>query len=415
MRGNQAEASVTAFDATVVRLAGVVPASEATAAVGRRRYLHAGPPVALDELPGPMRAALAGAMVFEGEARDLAEADRILAAGDVELSPCQDAGGVGAMAGIVTPNMPVVLAEAEDGATAFSPVNEGLGRALRFGSNDEATLQRLRRLRDDVAPLIDRAVRATAIDLTNLMAEGLRRGDECHNRNVASSAALLLQMTPRMIRLARPDEDPAGVLEQLSANPHFFLPFSMAACKALADGGHGIARSPVVTAMAANGIRFGIQVSGLGTTWFTAPAPVGEPKLFPGYSIGDAQPAMGDSFITETVGLGAFALSAAPAIAAFVGGDPREASARVDEMRRICAGTSSRFLLPFDGFRGTPVGIDVGLVAATGVAPLANNGLAHREPGRGQVGAGLTRLPLEPFIWAARALRASSPLAGSPS
>lgn len=403
--GDPSAKTVAAFDTTRVHLVGIAPASEVTPAVGRRRYLHSGPPIGLEEIPGPMRGALLGALVFEGEARDLEGAARILHAGDVEISPCHDAGAVGAMAGIVTPTMPVIVVETGTGRMAFSPINEGLGKALRFGSNGAETIERLKWLRHSFAPLANRAIRREGeIDLTEFQAEGLRRGDECHNRNVASTAALLIRLAPQFIREARKTDDAAGAIEHASSNPHFFLPFSMASCKAIADAGHGVEGSPIVTAMAGNGRRLGIRVSGLEDRWFFAAAPVGDPKLFPGFSINDAQPTMGDSFITETVGLGAFALSASPAICSFVGGDPARAHESVAEMRKVCTASSSRFLLPFERFHGTPVGIDVRKVAETGIAPLTNNGLAHREPGRGQVGAGLTRLPLHPFVEASRAL-----------
>jgi hypothetical protein len=403
--GDPSGKTIAAFDTTRVHVVGIAPASEVTSAVGRKRYLHSGPPISLEEVPGPMRGAILGALVFEGEAPDLEGAARLLRAGDVEISPCHDVGAVGAMAGIITPTMPVIVVETGAGRIAFSPINEGLGKALRFGSNDAETIERLGWLRHSFAPLADRAIRGDGeIDLTEFQAEGLRRGDECHNRNVASTAALLIRLAPQFIRHARKGDDPARAIEYASSNPHFFLPFSMASCKAMADAGHGVEGSSVVTAMAGNGRRLGIRVSGLKDRWFLAPAPVGNPKLFPGFSIDDAQPTMGDSFITETVGLGAFALSASPAICSFVGGDPARAHESVAEMRKLCVGSSSRFLLPFERFAGTPVGIDVRKVAETGIAPLTNNGLAHREPGRGQVGAGLTRLPLDPFVEASRVL-----------
>ena len=398
--------SLAAFDQTTARLVGVVPAGDVSPIVGRRRYLHAGPPP-LDPagVPGPMRGALLGALLLEGEADDLDGAAAILDGGDLELVPCHEAGAVGAMAGIVTPGMPVVVVEGDGGATAFSPLNEGLGRALRFGSHDDDTLARLAWMRDGAAPLLDRALTAAGgIEITGLQAEGLRRGDECHNRNVASTANLVLRLVPGILRAARAGDDPAAVVEWAAANPHFFLPVSMAAAKAIADRGHGIPGSPVVTAICGNGNRCAIRVSGLGDRWLDGPAPLGEPRLFPGFTPAEAQPMMGDSYITETVGLGAFALSASPAITAFVGGDPTRVVEYVAEMRQICAGTSSRFLLPFEGFRGSPIGIDVHRVAATGIAPLVNNGLAHRDPAPGQVGAGLTRLPLEPFRDASRLL-----------
>lgn len=382
----------------------MLPAGAVSDAVGPRRYLHAGPPVALEELVGPMRSALLGALVFEGEASGLEEAEEILAAGEIELAPCHSADGVGAMAGIVSPQVPVVVVQGEAGRRCFAPLNEGLGEALRFGSTGPHVLQRLRWMTDVLAPTLDRALRELrGLDLVAMQAEGLRRGDECHNRNVASTAALLVALAPTIVRTAA-SETAAATLDFLAGNPHSFLSFSMAAAKAVADAAHPACEPGLVTAIAANGVRVGVRVSGAQEPWFTAPAPLGSPRFFPGFSAEDACPMMGDSFITETVGLGAFAASAAPAIAAFVGGTPALAARRVAEMRQICCGQSSRFLIPSEEFRGTPLGIDVRAVRRLGIAPVVNNGVAHRIGGRGQIGAGLTRLPLEPFAEAADAL-----------
>jgi len=394
-----------ALDTTAAVAVGVRTAQEVCAAVDRRTFLHAGPPIEPDEVVGPARGALVGALLFEGEAADAAEAERLLQRGEVSLLPCHDAGAVGAMAGVVSPGMPVVLVETGTGARTFSPLNEGLGKALRFGSHDEAVLERLGWMAEVAGPLLDAALQDVGgLDVTALQAEGLRRGDECHNRNVASTAGVLARLAPSIVRRAASAADAADVCAYVAGNPHFFLSFSIAAGKAVADAAAQAGDPGVVTAMAANGRSFGIRVSGLGDRWFLVESPVGEPKLFPGFTLGDVCPAIGDSYITETVGLGAFALSAAPALSELVGGDPTESTALTDGLRRICRGTSSRFLVPYEGFRGTPLGIDVRLVAETGIAPLVNNGLAHRLPGMGQVGAGLTRLPLDPFVAAADAL-----------
>jgi hypothetical protein len=400
-------AGVAALDTTTVRAVGVRPAATVCPEVGPRRYLHSGPPIALADVVGPARGALYGALVFEGEATDVAEAERMIARGEVEILPCQAVGAAGAMAGIVTPRMPVVVAEAGDGAQTFAPLNEGLGRALRFGSYDDDILARLRWMRDVAAPLLDEAIDdVEGVDVTGLQSEGLRRGDECHNRNVASSAALVAQLAPSIVRRCEDTGAAADLLGFMAGNPHFFLSFSIASAKAIADAAHGAAEPGLVTAIGANGRSLGVRVSGLGDRWFLADAPVGTPKLFPGYALSDACPAMGDSYLTEVVGLGAFALVAAPALSRFTGGDPTQSPAIVDELRRITRATSTRWLIPSEGFAGTPIAIDVARVQRTGVAPLVNNGLAHRTPGVGQVGAGLTRLPLEPFAEAAAALAA---------
>jgi hypothetical protein len=399
-----AGAALLALDRTIAVAVGIRPASEVCDSIGPDTFLHAGPPIDVHDVVGAARGALVGALLLEGFAADAAEAERMLDRGQLTLLPCHEVGAVGAMSGVVSPTMPVVVVETETGARAFAPLNEGLGKALRFGSYDDDVLQRLTWMSRVAGPLLDAALQDVGgLDVTALQAEGLRRGDECHNRNVACTAAVLAKLAPSIIRHAS-SSDAADVCSYVAGNPHFFLSFSIAAAKAIADTAERTDDPGVVTAMGANGRSFGIRVSGLGSRWFLGDSPVGEPKLFHGFTLADVCPAIGDSYTTEAVGLGAFALSAAPALSEFVGGDPTQSSELVAQLRRICRGTSSRFLIPFEGFRGTPLGIDVRLVVETGIAPLVNNGLAHRLPGMGQVGAGLTRLPLEPFAAAASAL-----------
>jgi hypothetical protein len=350
-----------------------------------------------------MRGAIIGGLLFEGEAKDVAQAEAIIDNGEIELTPCHHAGGLGAMAGIITPNMPVVVARSAR-HTTFAPLNEGTDGAVRYGSYDDKTLNRLRWMATDMVAVLDEAVQSSdPIDLVEVVTEALRRGDECHNRLIATTGSLIVRFAPAFIRSKR-SEAAAEVATFMAGNGHFALPFAIAMAKALALSAADIAGSPIVTAMAANGREFGIRVSGTGDRWFVAPSPVGEPKLVPGATMADVTPTMGDSMIAETVGFGAFAMTAAPAIMSFVGGTAAEARAMVQEMRGICAGTSSRFLIPAEEHRGTPIGIDVHKVRKAGTAPVINNGMAHRLPGRGRVGAGITRVPIEPFIAASEAL-----------
>ena len=404
---NAARESIAAMDTADVHLAGVRPAHEVTDLVGKRRFLHAGPPVELDNVVGPMRGAIIGGLIFEDDAADPAAAEAIIDSGGVELSPCHAAGALGAMAGIVTPNMPVVVARSDRFQT-FSALNEGTGGAIRYGSFDDATIAKMRWMAEVMAPALNSAVEATEpIDLVDLVGEGLRRGDECHNRLAATTTNLLARLAAPMIEAAGPDAATA-TLRALVDNPHAALPFAIATAKAMALHAADVAGSPIVTAMAANGREFGIQVAGLGDRWFTAPSPVGTPVLADGVSIDDVNPTMGDSLIAETVGFGAFAMPSAPAIMSFVGGTFEESLGIVEEMRSICEGESSRFLIPALNHRGTPVGINVHRVRESGVAPVVNNGLAHREAGRGRAGAGITRVPTEPFVAASEALASAA-------
>jgi hypothetical protein len=400
--------SVAALDATKVHLVGVRPAGEVTNEVGRRRFLHAGPPIRLEDVPGPMRGALIGGLIFEGEAKDVAEAEAILDAGELELLPCHDAGALGAMAGVITPSMPVVVAKSA-GHTTFSPLNEGTGGAVRYGSYDDETLARLRWMASDMACVLDDAIQATdPIELAGMVAEGLRRGDDCHNRLIATTASLIVRLAPALIASGRNRDAVSRTVAIMAGNGHFALPFAISAAKALTLAAADIADSPIVTTMSGNGREFGIRVSGLGDRWFLCPSPIGEPKLIPGGKMEDVNPTMGDSMISETAGFGAFAMSAAPAIMSFIGGTVEQGTRMVAEMRQICSGTSSRFLIPAEEHRGSPIGINVHRVRETGISPMINNGLSHRLPGHGRIGAGVTRIPVEPFIEASRALEAKA-------
>jgi hypothetical protein len=385
-----------ALDTTQAFLRGVRPAAAVTDAVSSRQYLHAGPPVDLQDLAAPMRGAVVAALLFEGEASTPEEAGAIIDAGDLSLRPCHEVAGVGAAAGVVSPGIPVVVAASSDGRTAFAPLHEGAGPSVRYGAFGPETLGNLRWLADELAPALDAAIAGSGpIELTALQAEGLRRGDECHNRSVASSAALALQLAP-VIAAAR-GSSASALLTALAANGQFFLSFSMAAAKVVGDAAHAIGCTGLVTAIAANGRQVGIRVSGAGDRWFLADAPFGRPRILDGFRPEDASALMGDSFATEVIGLGAMAASAAPAISSFLGTDPLQAADDVAEMRRITLAASSRFLVPQERFAGTPLGIDVRKVRDTGIAPLVHGGFAHREAGIGMVGAGQVRLPMEPF------------------
>jgi hypothetical protein len=243
-----------------------------------------------------------------------------------------------------------------------------------------------------------------ALELKPLMAQALHMGDEVHNRNVAASSLLIRRLVPALLKSDASAADAASVIEFIAGNDHFFLNLSMAACKAMLDAAHGVRGSSMVTAMARNGVEFGVRVSGLGEQWFTAPAPVVNGLYFPAYTISDAAPDLGDSAITETAGIGGFAMAAAPAIVKFVGGSAQDALSNTLEMTHITLRRNSAFTLPALDFAGTPACIDARRVVDTGILPVINTGIAHKEPGVGQIGAGVTRAPLECFTRALVAL-----------
>jgi Protein of unknown function (DUF1116) len=377
----------------------------------RRLMLHAGPPVEWQRMCGPLRGAVCGAIVFEGWAPDLAAAEALAASGGIEFAPNHHFGAVGPMTGITTKSMPLLVVENRAfNNRALCALNEGLGKVMRFGGNDAEVLTRLAWLRDEFGPLFGLALRsAGGIGLNPLIARGLAMGDEMHQRNVACSSLLLRALAPHFARAATHSELLAKAFEFIGGNDQFFLNIAMAMGKSILDPARGVAGSSIVTAMSRNGTDFGIRVAGLGDAWFTAPVEMPQGLYFPGYSAADANPDIGDSAILEAVGLGAFAMAAAPAVAGFVGaGGFAEALAYTRAMREICATRNPKWGIPALEFTGTPAGIDVRRVVESGIAPAINTGIAHRLPGVGQVGAGVARAPLACFEQALLALAADA-------
>jgi Protein of unknown function (DUF1116) len=388
-------------------LVDVVLAREAVPALaGERRILHAGPPIAWHDMCGPVKGAIAGAMVYEGWAASPEEALALAAAGSVALAPAHDHAAVGPMAGIISPSMPMwVVENATAGNRAYCNFNEGLGKVLRFGANSAAVIERLQWMGSELYAAMKPAVRRLGgLQLKPIMAQALHMGDEVHNRNAAATGLLLKRLLPALLAAEMDNASLRRVIEFIAGNDHFFLNLSMASCKAMLDAAAGVAGSSMVTVMARNGVNFGIQLSGTGRRWFQAPANPVDGLFFPGYGVADAAADLGDSAITETAGLGGFAMAAAPAIVQFVGGTPADATENSRRMRAITVGTNPAFTLPALNFGPTAAGIDARLVLDTGVLPIINTGIAHREAGVGQIGAGVTTAPMDCFIEAIDAL-----------
>ncbi len=383
-----------------IRLAGdVVPGLE-----GKSVY-HAGPPVAWDRMCGPMRGAIIGACLFEGWARTPEEAVALAEADKLRFDSCHNNRAIGPMAGIITPSMQVhvVRNEAFDIET-YSTLYMGIGKVLRHGAYDQSVLDRLVWMNRDLGPLLRDAIRrAGGIDLKNIVAQALQMGDELHNRNKASNSLLLVALVPHLVASGRASEVETAATF-IDGAGHFVLNSVMAGCKGMLDAGSGVEGSTVVTAIARNGVETGIRVSGTGDRWFTAPAPMIEGVYFPGYGPDDANPDLGDSAITETAGLGSFAMAGAPAVVQYIGGTPQFAVETTMRMYEITAGEHETFQIPNLNFRGTPFGIDVRKVVETGITPVINTGIAHRNPGVGQIGAGLTEAPMGCFVQALEAI-----------
>ncbi len=361
--------------------------------------LHAGPPISWERASGPMRGAITGALIFEGKARDEAEAEALVTSGQIKLEPCHHHQAAGPMAGVICPSMSVyVLEDRTHGSSSYSNLNEGYGKVLRYGAYSEEVLTRLRWMEDVMAPVLGAAIEASGgIDLRALLAEALHMGDEGHNRNKAGSILYTAKLAPYIAKAAPNPNVAAEIIQALGENALSVLNPVMAACKAMADAAHGIEGSTIVTVMARNGTDFGIRVSGLGDRWFTAPVAVPQGLYFPGFEAEDASGDIGDSTITETAGIGGFAMASAPAIVTFVSGTPKDALNATLEMYEITSAEHKYFTMPPLDFRGTPVGIDIRKVVETGITPRVNTGIAHKDAGVGQIGAGLVRPPMAMF------------------
>ncbi len=379
-------------------LVGMGIAKDVVPGMEDRMLLHAGPPIEWERMCGPMRGAVMGAIVYEGWAETYEEAEKMAASGEIKFDPCHHHHLVGPMAGVTSPSMPVFIVKNETfGNLSYATQNEGLGRVLRYGAYGDDVLERLRWMEKELYPALKRALEVTGpIDLRSILAQALHMGDEGHNRNRAATSLLLRQISPAVIETS-PKEVAIAVLKFIDSNDHFFLNLSMAALKAMVEPAEGIAGSTVITVMARNGTDFGIRVASMPDRWFTAPAPIVKGLWLPGYSEEDANPDIGDSSITETVGCGGFAMAAAPAIVRFVGGSASLALSVTQEMYQITVGEHEFFTVPVLNFRGTPLGIDVRKVMASGILPFINTGVAHKKPGIGMVGAGLVRAPKKCF------------------
>ena len=368
---------------------------------------HAGPPVSWQNMCGPMRGAVIGASMFEGWAKSPEEAIAIAESGKLKFDSSHHHRAIGPMSGIITPSMQVnVVRNERFGLETYSTLYMGTGKVLRHGAYDETVMAKLRWMNHELAPLLKAALQAAGgIDLMALVAQAVQMGDELHNRNKASNPLLITRLAPHLVATGERDK----VIEALNFIDnagHFILNMVMAGCKGILDAGSGIPDSTIVTTIARNGYETGIRVSGLGDRWFTAPAPQIKGVFFPGYGPEDANPDMGDSAITETLGLGSLAMAGAPSVVQYVGGTPEFAVETTMNMYEITVAENKSFKMPTLNFRGTPLGIDIRKVVKTGITPVINTGISCKRPGVGQIGAGLTAVPMLCFEKAIEAFAA---------
>ena len=361
--------------------------------------LHAGPPVTFERMSGPTKGAMIGALLFEGKAKNPEEAEKLLKSGKIEFSPCHEHMCAAPMAGVISPSQLVYVIENQThGIKCYSNLNEGRGKVLRMGAYSEDVLEKLRWMEAVLGPTIKTALEAMGgIDVRAILAKALHSGDDGHNRLDTASLLWTTQLAPYIAKTAKNTETAFEVTKFLGENALSILNPVMAGCKTMTAAGHNIEGSTIVTIMSRNGTDWGIKVSGLGDKWFTAPSPVVKALYFPGFTEKDACPDIGDSVITETAGIGGFAMATAPALVTFVGGEPRDAINTTLDMYEITEGEHKQFTIPFLDFRGTPTGVDIRKVVEKQITPRVNTGVAHKDPGVGQVGAGVVSAPMKCF------------------
>lgn len=384
------------------------PAIEVLPGMSRETVLTSGPPMRWSDYSGGQRQAILGGALFEGLARDRAEAERKLASGEIKIGGCHDHAAVGSLAGIYTASMPVFIVENRTfGNTGYCNMYEGTNpRRLNYGVYDDGVRERLIYVQDQIAPIMGEAIRRSGgIPLKPLMKRALHMGDELHSRNTAAALLFARELFLTFIDMA--STHAASVKEVLKAmtdDHYFFLRLSMAAAKATADAAHGIEGSSVVTAMAFNCAHFAIRVSGLGDTWFAGPHADVQAKLFEGHSEDEITWMGGESIIAETVGLGGFAQASALALQQYQGGSADAMIKRNEELYAITVGEHPDFHIPALGYRGTPTGIDIFKVVDGRVLPVMDIGIAGRDGG--QIGAGVVRAPMACFERAKQAYEA---------
>lgn len=370
-----------------------------------RTLLHAGAPVAWGDMCGPMHGAMIGAVLYEGWAKTADEARRLLESGAIPFAQCHDYGAVGPMTGIISRSMPVlVVKNTTHGNTAYTNINEGIGKVLRFGANSQEVIDRLRWFERVLAPAMKAALAAGGgIDLKAIQSQALLMGDEVHSRNAAATALFFMQFA---VGLAKSDVDRGvqhEILKFIADTSQFFLNLSMVSSKAIMDSAHGIEHSSIVTATARNGTQTAIRVSGLGKQWFAAPSAMPIGLFFPGFRQEDACPDLGDSAICETAGFGGFSFAASPALTLLAGGSVGQSIEYSRLMYAITDGRNPASSLPALDFAAGPVGIDIRKVVDTGIQPVVTTGIAHKEAGVGQIGAGVVRPPMAIFVAALEA------------
>jgi len=386
---------IIAAEATLVDMK---PALKAIPGFKSDLVTHAGPPIAWAKMLKVQKLAVLRAARAEGLADSEARADALIRRGEIRVEPNHKYGNVSGMCGITTASSPVFVFE--DKLHGNQSTDWMQTDVTSFGQTYDKGIAEIDFIRNVFGPVMAETVKhARGLNMKEMLGQGLQMGDELHGRFDATRGVFSNMILPHIVRTGFDKETLGKVGDFLHGMGGRWIGgnMMMGACKVMMDAGKGVKGSTVVTAMARNGIEFGIMVSGLGDRWFTGPAGPINGFLFPGFNAPDAAPDIGDSAISESRGLGGTALPASPSQARLFGGGLEESVQHTKEMRRISLAEDPFFRIPYMDFSGVPVGIDIRKVVGTGIVPRIDTGIAHKDGGFGIIGTGIADAPMEAF------------------
>ncbi|GHU73200.1 hypothetical protein AGMMS49992_11020 [Clostridia bacterium] len=387
----------------------VQPAGECVDGLTDHMILHSGPPIDYSDMVMLHRRGMVSAMLFEGWARDEAEAVQRIRAGEIKIDSALNHNTVGAGTGIITQSVMMnVIEDRRSGKRAATFPAEGKfqGGFCGWGLYSEDIAENLRVMREELFPLIREALmKRGGLSIKPILAEGMQMGDENHTRQTAADLLFDKQFLPDLFALDEPKERIMQAVRYIVDTPRFFHCYGQGASRAAALAAEGTEYATMVTAACGNGVEFGIQVAGLPGEWFCAPAPMMKGRYTSSqYSEKDQLPWIGDSCVVECYGMGGFAAAASPIVCSLRSMTLADGIAQTREMERIAIGKNPNFAIPNLDFDFLPVGMDIRLVLKTGILPAIHGGMFNYEGGL--IGAGMARVPMLCFEKAMKAFAA---------
>ena len=379
-------------------LVDVQPARKAIQGFKDNLITHAGPPISWEKMLKVQKIAVINAIRSEGLADTPQQADKLVRTQEVLVESNHNYGNVSGMCGVTSASSPVlVFKDKIHGNTSTDWMQTDM---TSFGDTYERGIKEVDFVKETLAPVMAATIKhADGFNVKELLAKGMQMGDELHGSFDATRGVFMNWILPHIVRTDFPKETLGKIGDYFMGNGGRWYcgNLMMGGCKVMMDAAKGIKYSTIVTAMARNGVEYGIKVSALGDKWFTGPA--GEIKgfLFPGFKASDGAPDIGDSAISETRGLGGTALSASPSQARLFGGALQEAVQHTKVMQKVSIMEDPLFRIPYMDFVGVPVGIDIRKVVELNAVPRIDTGIAHKDGGHGIIGTGIADAPIEAF------------------